>query len=401
MGDESKNVQPEDVKAAVDELRVKFENYGKESNDYKEAVDRVSATLEANEKKSASIVSELTEEKKKAIELKERIESLELVVAKSAQRGIGSYKDTPEYKSLMKAMRFGHEELALEERKVLRMDSGPTGGYLTTTEMDSVMLKEIIEISPVRQVSRVKTVSKKTFEMAVRTTIPEAFYEGEAEEGQDSQSVYANEQMTAYRLTNTVGYTADQLGDSEFPLEAEINSDNALAFAQKEGNKFVLGTGSKQPEGFLVNASIVAGAVDTIGSGVVEGNDLLLLTGQLKVGQNPMFAFNRQTLAFLRTLQGSDGHYIWQSSLGPSAPNLIAGDPYILMQDMPSIAVGALPIIYADFMRGYTVIDRTGMTVIRDDYSQKRKAIIEMTFYRYNTGQVVLPEAFVALKIKA
>ena len=96
------------------------------------------------------------------------------------------------------------------------------------------------------------------------------------------------------------------------------------------------------------------------------------LTGELKVGYNPLFGFNRQTLAFLRTLKGTNGQYLWQASLGEGAPGTIAGLPYAVMQDMPSIATNALSVILGDFARGYQIIDRTGTAVIRDDYTRKK-----------------------------
>lgn len=58
------------------------------------------------------------------------------------------------------------------------------------------------------------------------------------------------------------------------------------------------------------------------------------------------------------------------------------------------------PIIFGDLMRGYEIFDLAGMVVIRDDYTQKKKAIVEWTFHRYLTGQVILPEAIKILKIK-
>ncbi|MNQ83817.1 Phage capsid family protein [compost metagenome] len=200
----------------------------------------------------------------------------------------------------------------------------------------------------------------------------------------------------------TVPYTYDQLIDSEFDMESEIMNDVAEAFAFTEGNKFTLGTGAKQPEGFLVNAAVVADARTSLVSGVITGDDVLLLAGDLKVGYNPMYAMNRQTLALLRTLKGStNDHYLWQVGLGPSQPNTLAGAPYILMQDMPAVAANSLSLAYADFQRGYTIIDRTGLQVIRDDVTRKKNNIIELTFHKYNHGQVVLPEAFKLLKTKA
>jgi len=400
MADE---ITAKEVKLAVDELRDSVEKYGNDSSDFKEKADKIEAALEGFEGKQQENLLARKQAEKEAGEFKERMEVLELEVAKgSVGQMTGDYKDSVEYKALSKMIVFGEKGIDGDEFKTLRMDTDVAGGYLTTVEMDNVITKKITEISAVRRLARVRTVSKKTLEMAIRTSIPTATYEGEAAAGSDSESGYGAESVTAHRLTTTVPVTMDVLMDSSFDLEAEINADVAEAFGFTEGNKFVLGTGVKQPEGFLVNAAVVAGASTSASTGTIEADDLTLLTGELKVGYDPMYAFNRKTLAFLRTLKATiDGHYIWQAGLAGAAPNTINGEAYAIFNDMPDIANGALAVVYADFMRGYTITDRTGLTVIRDDLTKKREAIVELTFHRYNTGQVTLPEAFVALKIKS
>jgi HK97 family phage major capsid protein len=405
-GDNEKSAQ--EVMEAVDKLRNTVEKHGINSPEFKQIEENVGKILENEEKKHTAYTAQIVEAEKKTLEVEDRLKVMELEMVRSAEAKNVDHKDTIEYKALNNFAKYGAiladedgKGVSAEELKTLRMDDGTSGGYLTTTEMDSQIIKTITEISPVRQVARVKSTSKKTLEIPKRTGIPTATYEGEAAEGDESQSAYGNEQLTAYRLTTTIPFTLDLLGDSEFNLESEINADVAEAFAFKEGNKFVLGTGAKQPEGFLVNAEIVAGARLTAGSGTISGDDLLLLTGDLKIGYNPMYGFNRTTLAFLRTLKGSDGQYLWQASLAPNVPNTIGGEPYMVFQDMPSIATGALSVIYGDFLRGYCITDRTGMVIVRDEYTQKKKAIVEITFHKWNTGQVVLSEAFKALQIKA
>ena len=85
--------------------------------------------------------------------------------------------------------------------------------------------------------------------------------------------------------------------------------------------------------------------------------------------------------------------------------NTINGFPYVLMQDMPGqvadvFVSDTFPVAFGDFLRGYTIVDRTGMNVVRDEFTMKRKAIIEFTLNRWNYGQVVLPEAITLLKIQ-
>lgn len=399
-----------EVKEAVNALRETVEKYGQESAEFKEMVDRTEKALVADEKAHQEYTAKQVESDKKAAELEERVKEFEtrMVEYQTSKGEAKTFRDEPEYKALSNYFRYDdiseEDTKTLQEgNKTMRMDNDTTGGFLTTTEFDNTIIKSIEEISPVRQVARVRKTSKKTLEIPKRTAIMEASYEGEAAAGDDDQSVYGAETLTAYRLTVTVPFTRDLMMDSAFDLEAEINADVITAFAKKEGNKFVLGTGSKQPEGFLANAEIIAGAQTSQTTITISGDDLLLMTGELKQGYSPMYAFNRGTLAFLRTLKAStSGVYIFQASLAPNVPNTIGGEPYMVFQDMPVYTtVGNFPVIYGDFLRGYTITDRTGMEIVRDPYAKKRQAIIEITFHRWNTGSVTLAEAFVALKIKA
>jgi HK97 family phage major capsid protein len=47
------------------------------------------------------------------------------------------------------------------------------------------------------------------------------------------------------------------------------------------------------------------------------------------------------------------------------------GFPVVEAEDMPDIAPNALSIAFGDFRRGYLVVDRTGIRVLRDPYSAK------------------------------
>ena len=395
-------ITPNDVKQAVDQLRKSVEEFGIESSQTKEAQERTDKAFEASETKHQEIVAKQSEAEQKRLDLEERVKDFEKEISKQKSTVKTNYKQGFEYKALNNLAKLGYvDKINLDEQKALRMDNDTDGGYLTSIETDQSLIKYITELSPVRQVARTRTIGKKTLEMPVRKTILSASYEGEGEAGNESQSSYGAETLTTYRLTTTVPFTKDLLMDSNFDLEAEINSDVAEAFAYSEGNKFVLGDGVKKPEGFLVNSSVIGSPYISAGVGTVSGDDLLLLTGQLKRGQNPMFAFNRQTLAFLRTLKDGAGSYAWQPSLVPGVPNTIAGEKYVVMQDMPSIAANAYAIAYADFMRGYLIVDRMGLTMIRDNITNKKNNIIEITFHKYNTGKVIVPEAFKILKVKA
>jgi HK97 family phage major capsid protein len=392
-----------DVIEALGALRETVEKYGSEHAESKAMFEKTNKAFEAQEKANQALQATLDLAKKSAEENAERMKVIELELSRKGGAGAGlNYKESPEYKALNSFVREGTDKLSSEEKALLRSDSGVDGGYLTIPEMDTTIIKAITEISPVRQVARVRTVSRNTLLMPTRIGMPIATYEGEAEEDEESQSKYGSETQTVHRLSATVPFTNDLLLDSSFDIENEIMGDVTEAMAVGEGRNFVLGNGVKKPQGFLSDAAgLKPEARNSEASGKLSGDDILLLTGDLKVGYDPRYAMNRRTLVQVRILKTADGAYLWQPGLNGVVANQIAGYPYTLMNDMPDIAVNSYPIAFADFRRGYQIVDRTGMDVIRDNVTRKRQAIIEMTFHRYNDGKVVLKEAFKLLKIKA
>lgn len=387
-----------DVMDGVKQLREEFD---KKSPNF-EKIEKIEKDLEKQEVKNQEMIKEQKSAEKRETELKERMDVLETELARNGNKGEGkNHKDSKEYKSLEIFVKEGAYALSPEQKANLRTDSDVQGGFLVLTEMDNAITKKITEISAIRSIARVRTIGAKSLSVPVRDTIPTAEYEGEAEQNDESTSTYQNETLTAHRLTTTIPITSDMLMDSAFNMESEIMQDGADSFAQKEGNKFVVGTGSKQPSGFTVDSRVVANARTSAASGTIGFDDMMNLTGDLKTGYNPVYVFNRRTLAFLRTLKGGDGHPLWQPGMNGIVVNTMNGFPYLIAEDMPDIASNSISVAFGDFARGYTIVDRTGMAIIRDEVTEARKAIIKFTLQRWNTGQVTLPEAIKLLKTKA
>ncbi len=339
----------------------------------------------------------------KAGEFKGRIDALESEIARGlkGEQDDVDFRSAPEYKALQEYCRVGDLRIGEEHKVLLRTDVDTDGGVLTPVEMDSIITKKIIEIDPVRGVARVRTIAGKSIIIPIRNNIPVATFEGEAEEASDSASDYESETVTPFALTHNTPITNDLLQDSAFNMESEIIDDGATAFAFGEGNGFVLGTGHKQPQGIFVDARLQTGARETAASGVLDADAIILLTGDLKVGYQPSYMLNRRTLAVIRTFKSTTGQFLWQPGLNGPVANTLNGFPYVLANSVPDIANSAFAMAFGDFFRGYTIVDRTGMEIIRDEITQKKKRIIEFTMHRYTTGQVTLPEAIKLLKILA
>ncbi len=66
---------------------------------------------------------------------------------------------------------------------------------------------------------------------------------------------------------------------------------------------------------------------------------------------------------------------------------------------MPGIAAGAYPIAFGNWQRGYTIVDRTDIEIIRDPYTKKGSTL----FYVHKRvgGAVRNSEAIKVLKVAA
>ena len=113
---------------------------------------------------------------------------------------------------------------------------------------------------------------------------------------------------------------------------------------------------------------------------------------------------NRGTLGKVRQLNtGTGGSYVFQAgfSLQTGVPNTILGQPYIEASDMPDVGAGAKPIAFGDFSRGYVIVDRINLSILRDPFTQASTGTIRYLARKRVGGQVVLAEAIRLQNISA
>ncbi len=80
---------------------------------------------------------------------------------------------------------------------------------------------------------------------------------------------------------------------------------------------------------------------------------------------------NRATQSAVRKFKDADGNYLWQPAASPDVASTLMGFPLVESEDMPDIAADSLSIAFGDFERGYLIVDRIGISVLRDPYSAK------------------------------
>jgi HK97 family phage major capsid protein len=192
--------------------------------------------------------------------------------------------------------------------------------------------------------------------------------------------------------------------DSEFNLDEELSQEFSEQFAVTEGAALVNGDGAGKPEGLLQHADVaetVSGSAGSIADASGQANGLIDLYHGLKTAYalRGTWLLNRATLGEARKLKDGQNNYIWQPGLASGIPNTILGQPYVEIPDMPDVAANASPIVFGDIRRGYTIVDRINLSVLRDPFTQATSGNVRFIARRRVGGQVVLAEAIRKLKV--
>jgi HK97 family phage major capsid protein len=365
---------------AFDEFMTTFEAF-KESNDRR---------LGELETRGADVLTvEKVDRISKALdEQKRAIDGLTLKRIRPALERGGSRNVPSEHKQAFDAyMRSGDDRMIRAlDAKAMSYGSGQDGGYLVPDETETEIGKRLAELSPIRSIATVRQVSGAVLKKPFSVTGPAVGWVAEtASRPQTNTATLAELSFPTMELYAMPAATASLLEDTVVDLDQWISSEVEAAFAEQEGAAFVAGDGTNKPKGFLdytevAEASWVWGQIGYVATGVSGAlpasnpSDILIdLVYTLKAGyrQNGSWVMNRKTQASIRKLKDADGNYLWQPPAAVGQRAMLMGFPLVEAEDMPDAGANTTPIAFGDFGRGYLVVDRTGVRVLRDPYSAK------------------------------
>ena len=272
------------------------------------------------------------------------------------------------------------------ESKALSVGSDPDGGYLVPDETERAVNRALKDISPIRAIAGVRQVSGSVYKRPFATSGPEAGWVAETDERTPTDTpTLAELKFETMELYAMPSATSSLLDDSAVNIDEWLAEEVRLAFAEQEGTAFVTGDGMTEPKGFLsydkvANATWTWGNVGFVATGAdgdfpasSPGDVLIDLIYSVKSGYraNAHFVMNRSTQSVIRKLKDGDGTYLWQPSSRPGESPTLMGFPVAESEDMPDIDSDSYAIAFGDFRRGYLIVDRVGIRVLRDPYSAK------------------------------
>jgi len=384
---ESKAVAGPEIKDAFDEFLSAFEAF-KAANDER---------LKQLETRAADVVTdEKVERINRALdEQKRALDELTLAAARPAVSGgpgvPGERKTAPQQREQKAAferyVRKGDASgLDALELKAMSIGSSPDGGYTVPVEIEQTIDRVLAKVSPLRAIATVRQIGSNTYRKPIATAGTATGWVAETDaRPQTNTPTLAAIDFPTMELYAMPAATQALLDDSQVDLEAWLADEVRTVFAEQEGAAFVSGNGTTAPKGFLTETKVedsawewgklgyVASGADGAFAAADPTDALITLAYAPKQAYraNGVWAMNRKSESVIRKFKDSQHNYIWQPGAAAGQPATLLGYPVAEAEDMPDIASNAYAVAFGDFSRGYLIVDRVGVRVLRDPYSAK------------------------------
>jgi HK97 family phage major capsid protein len=271
-----------------------------------------------------------------------------------------------------------------EKRSVQTMTTtGVAGGFAVPEEIAREIDRLSVDISPLRQISKVITVGSTDYKELLDVGGSGFEWVGEGDPRNQTDTPNLAEVAPTFGMAAAKPQASEEsLDDLFFDVSSWLIESASEALAYGEGAAFISGNGTKKPTGILAgpapvgndDASRTFGTLQYIASGqaaaLPENPDKFfdMIYGlRARYRGNAQWLTSKAVLAQLRKYKDTTNAYLWQPSLVLGQPDMFMGYAVTEAEDMPGVAANAFPLAFGDFRQGYLIADRVGMRITRDD----------------------------------
>jgi HK97 family phage major capsid protein len=394
------SVELKDIEDVAKEIGGRFD-------EFKSANDKRVAGIEAEKAALAGQVEKMNGQLSELEGIKKDLETLQ---KQQNRPGMTDAKKDEYKKGFMAFLRKGEtEDLST---KAVNIGVAAEGGFAVPEELDRMILELEHDFSPMRQVCSQISVSTEGYKKLVNLRGSASGWVGEeAERPETGAPTLAQISAFMGEIYANPAATQTSLDDIFFNAEAWIAGDVAQEFADQEGLAFLSGNGVNKPKGILGYTLALTNDearafgqlqnLVTAGIGAISADDMIKLIHTLKRGyrSNATFMMGNLSVAAVRLLKDTTGQYLWNPGLLPGASSTLLGYGITENEDLPDIAANANSVLFGDFRRGYSIVDRMGTRMLRDPYTNK--PFVNFYTTRRTGGMVTDSRAIKVLTVRA
>jgi HK97 family phage major capsid protein len=311
--------------------------------------------------------------------------------------------DSLETRAFMRYLRNGYPDDKLEARALSNAGDGD-GGFLIPQQFEAEVIKGAYDIAALRPYCQVGSTSRDVV-VIPKLSLVQATWGGQKFNKQDINA--GVERISVWPLRALVPVHNDTLADSAVNLQSEITQMFQQAVAEAEDYAFAVGAGDDSPQGMFTHKTIQTNSIKTgVAADISDaGNNGVYIMFEAmyklkaKYRRDAVWIMNSNTEAKARSLKDSAGaYYFWEPPMAVGAAPTLKGKPIAVAEGSPDIGANKYPIAYGSPKWGYKIRDRQGVVVQRDESVYREQDMTGFFMKKRTGGQVVLAEAFVAIK---
>ena len=269
--------------------------------------------------------------------------------------------------------------------RALSVGSDPDGGWSVIASFEAKIKEIARDISPLRNLASVVTISTSGLELLIDPSLAEAQWVGEIQQrGETTGPQLAKIYIPVNEIFAQPKCSQSLIDDLAVDVAAWITNSIGTSFAIREGAAFINGNSNLMPKGIMtydkssdddfVRQWDSLQYVPSGSASAITGDAIVALSMKLRTPyrSNATFIMSRESARMVKTLKDGNGRYIWgDEGLNKGQPPMLCGFNVSLCEDMDAIGAGKFPIAFGDFRKGYTIVDRQGVRVVRDALTEK------------------------------
>lgn len=326
--------------------------------------------------------------------------------------------------------------LSVAELKATQVESQDTlGGYLVPEDVRDQIVQRLVGMTAVRKIAGQMSTTRDRVVMPVGTGGDDRYTgavraswvdEAPTAAQSNTNATFGQVTIPVHTLMANVDVSKNLIEDSAggSAILPYLTAQFADAFAIKEDEAFLIGSGAARPQGILQDGTTggpftyTYGSVTTLNSGgatALTGDAFRNMPYQIASqyrNAGCVWIMARGSVRVVKTLKDGAGNYLWadrNQQLQNGEPPKLEGYSIVESEALASpttssgtaYTANVYPIIF--IARGaYQIVDRVGMDVMRyDDSTTGAQNAIRLVARRRLGGQVLSPWAVAVMKVSA